>query len=871
MNVAVLSRLLWKEQRAQRSFWLAMAALTSVSVLLIGALDKSEHPYAWWLSAFIFMAPGFYAVGCAAVMFAGEKESGTFPFQAALPVSSLTVFTAKCVSAVLGTAALYAVLAAAIAVSSGSIFPPASDRASLVLASILFCLEMLGWGIFYSLLSAHTLRSVVMATATASLCLNGSFILSAKVAWDMDALASGLSWRLVIVAVVLAVDTYLGARWMVERSTARSASQGLASLGSWRSLFSGRQSSIAWRLVWQQWGDMRGVYSVLALAYFFGLIIVGYVQDWNVWSPQLVAGSIALIAALVGSTVFLTDQRRHQRRFLVERGVGPWELWFHRQIVGAFLTVVLSGIVASIAVLARSSQGDFSFAVLLVGIVVVGYAIGQFCSMVISSPVLSCLATLALLVPVSAWMALITLLRLPILLGIVPIPIAFLIASRIHCNDWMREEVSWRSRSKLIAFGSVWSIAVIGSVLVYRVVEIPAVEYPPALRELPRGLTKQQQKQYDVIVQAASSVMPVPDKVLLDPSAPDDLFYEAADRPLLPKEREWLEANAHVLKQLTVLNGQVDPRVQVALHQTARLRWLQTLVLLSARELESQGQLEPALNRYLLGMRLPSPWPLGLLDRRTPVLQRLRTWAAAPQQTPDLLRLAAQQVASANEELFLLAEETLRISDDRWRTFFSTGDFDPPFQWQPKTAPLMRWIPGERWRARRFIRLVVAFEHAALEQLRAGRSLRDAQAVARNQVPGFREEDMAFKGACTAVLAEASFDVPRVSGEYADVLWEERLTRLTMMLYAFQLEKGHFPQSLDELVPDYLPSVPANPRDGTPIHYCRDGIDGLPEDIRTNPNAALIKNAPRNVPTLYGVPPNKRHIVFVPLKRRHAE
>ncbi|HHK41736.1 MAG TPA: hypothetical protein ENJ50_04885 [Planctomycetaceae bacterium] len=298
---------------------------------------------------------------------------------------------------------------------------------------------------------------------------------------------------------------------------------------------------------------------------------------------------------------------------------------------------------------------------------------------------------------------------------------------------------------------------------------------------------------------------------------------------------------------------------------------MRTLIVLSARQLESKGQLEPALNRYLLGMRLPGPWPRGLLNWRTPVLQRLRTWAAAPQQTPDLLRHAEQQVASANEELFLLGEETLRICDDRWTTFFSTGHFDPPLQWQPETAPLLRWIPGERRRARRLIRLMVAIEHAELEQLRDGRSLRDAQAAGRNQVPAFREEDLAFWKASTAVLTETSLDIPYLSEAYANLLWEERLTRLTMMLYAFQLEKGHFPQSLHELVPDYLPSVPVNPRDGSPIHYCRDGIDGLPEEIRTNPNAAITKNAPRNVPTLYGVPPNNTRIEFILLKPRRSE
>jgi len=51
--------------------------------------------------------------------------------------------------------------------------------------------------------------------------------------------------------------------------------------------------------------------------------------------------------------------------------------------------------------------------------------------------------------------------------------------------------------------------------------------------------------------------------------------------------------------------------------------------------------------------------------------------------------------------------------------------------------------------------------------------------------------------------------------------WE--LTRLALALSLFQAEKGRDPQHLNELIPDYLPSLPVSPYDGAPYYY-RKGV-----------------------------------------------
>jgi hypothetical protein len=46
-----------------------------------------------------------------------------------------------------------------------------------------------------------------------------------------------------------------------------------------------------------------------------------------------------------------------------------------------------------------------------------------------------------------------------------------------------------------------------------------------------------------------------------------------------------------------------------------------------------------------------------------------------------------------------------------------------------------------------------------------------------------------------------------------------RQARALLLLRAYELDHGRLPDSLDKLVPDYWPSVPRDPFDGTPLHY----------------------------------------------------
>ena len=120
-------RLIWKEYRLQRGLWIAIVTL----VLMLqagsawwtwqdpaGAADRVNWPFGLAL-----VLSACYALGCGAILFADERQTGTFEFQRALPVSSPRVFAAKAVYAVASTVAMIVVLLLTAAIFSGGAGP----------------------------------------------------------------------------------------------------------------------------------------------------------------------------------------------------------------------------------------------------------------------------------------------------------------------------------------------------------------------------------------------------------------------------------------------------------------------------------------------------------------------------------------------------------------------------------------------------------------------------------------------------------------------------------------------------------------------------------------------------------------------------
>ncbi len=68
---------------------------------------------------------------------------------------------------------------------------------------------------------------------------------------------------------------------------------------------------------------------------------------------------------------------------------------------------------------------------------------------------------------------------------------------------------------------------------------------------------------------------------------------------------------------------------------------------------------------------------------------------------------------------------------------------------------------------------------------------------------------------------------------------EVSATRVLMALKAYKAENGALPESLDELVPEYIAEVPRDPFDGQPLRYSREKkiIYSVGEDLEDDGGA----------------------------------
>src|SRR4051794_15635228 len=117
---AMLWRMIWKEYRAQRGYWLAIAGFSVVLMLLfLGFLsaDDPERFLALWTIA--ISLPAVYALGCSAVVFASEREDGTTEMLQIMAARPSRVYLGKVSFSLVSTLALSAFLLAVAWILTG--------------------------------------------------------------------------------------------------------------------------------------------------------------------------------------------------------------------------------------------------------------------------------------------------------------------------------------------------------------------------------------------------------------------------------------------------------------------------------------------------------------------------------------------------------------------------------------------------------------------------------------------------------------------------------------------------------------------------------------------------------------------------------
>ncbi len=616
----------------------------------------------WFLSVNVVVSCCF-AVGSAAIAFAGETESRTKSLFQRMPLRTVDLFVGKVGWILLGTYALFVLLTLSGAVLGdgrttywSNDFAPRLDLAITWLMPIPFLVV----GVLCSLV----LRDVLTTVAVAGIVTT---VLMGSLAGEHRALF------LLCFAVMAVVDVLLAPAWLKDASLAPWQTwlrrSGAATAARGHSTFSVRSQS-AWRrtassLIWKEWHQAIGLTLTLAIAGAFVISLVTYFvwrgdRSFEMGLASLLPGLLLALPLVFGVASAHSDRRDGAFRLLAHRGVSPNAYWLTKHAVWLGLALatccallgwehamsavspnVDSRRLAPLWDIAHSAahatfQNDNSSRLAILGVVIFDvillYSIGSLCAAIIPSTlsalVIAIIGSLGLCFywSVAAWLELVAWWSLGIL------PLIFLFAGWVRTRDWLVD------RNSLAAWGGVTLslvvplTAVAGTIVVYRVVQIPPVTLPLEVQQSsPPTIVAVHPPKRSLFVDAMLALTPRPPASDMSGRLTAAEGWKYADEAT----RDFVAANGPARRlalqavqqppgdfPAEAWRGIVPNGYRVFAEYRDRLADLASLLRDSARKLESENKLAEALDNYIAIARLGDD-----LRARTafPFLSQLRT------------------------------------------------------------------------------------------------------------------------------------------------------------------------------------------------------------------------------------------------------
>jgi hypothetical protein len=881
MNLTATLRLVWKEYRAVRGFWLSIVVLVVLLQWFISAVSYSPTSVTLLYSIGL-AAPAFFAIGATGAAFAMEREEGTLDFLRTAPVTAGQVFASKLGLAVAAAIAMLAVLAASTVLFTYPRSPePLDGMLGLWLVAVL---EASAWGTLFSLLTARPLVAIVMAVAVASTVAHSLAWSVAKPPihpFELAPYLAAVPLRALLATAVLVVDAYLGLRWLgageaaprkrsaiAARADQRVAAEtATAQAVATRLLTKPDRGGMLGHLFWLHWRQSAWLMLLIASLHV-GLTLIVILKPEL---PQLIAVVPLLVcSALMGCFVFLADQEQARYRFFVEHGIPPRYVWLTRQFPWLVTLLVSTTIIMAVWVGPRNlfklwilvqtatdpwahwwkpsiTQFDYiqlpPVALIVVGTVLC-YAAGQWASMMVRSGVMVGISGLALATLLCSWAVLMNALHVSWTWSVAPIPLVLMGATWLRAPDWVSENTRFAARARAAAVVLAPAFALAIAMPIYRVHELPLVSpgfdpvaYESTITPAARQTAEIYRRANDLYASASSPIE----------------FYD--DRAPSESAIGWLDKNAEPLAMVLEASRRPtcvfdDPHT---VSDPAALRNgmpLVQLVVVNGRRLEFEGQLDAALDQYFAALRVVSQLAnnFQVADSRERLLgvklvfAELVAWASHKDQTAEGLRGAIKRFQDLDHDLlrlddrlkteYIVARRYVLGDPSAWQALFGRGSHDqmPPMRW-PK---LMPW---EEDRGLRALNLISASNLQRLEAMRKTLAEHGGVVDELPLLPDWYSAEYIWN------RNEGWNDVRRPPSEFAWVaeltpqLWEvnelgtfvdlvtaelaarRRGTLLLLALEAYRLGHGELPASLDNLVGSGLDALPHDPYSGRPFCY----------------------------------------------------
>jgi len=537
-SFAPVSRLLWKEYRVQRAFWLAMLLFGIVPQLLIRAIipnDRGAPELVWSMAA---CASLLFVIGSTAILFAGEREERTNDWLRHLAVSPLWVLLAKWGLVLIAALTLGMLLSVSAVMMVWSL--PGSqqtDVLELVSRGLWLFAGFFLWGGFGSLVSRRVVTAVpamgfwwLMTMVVPMVWLPWLFGMTYSDPWHQR--TTEILAVLACVGVGVA-DVWLGWRWCQGRYLDAQVLDDLNTKVTARlNRMLGRAVIVtriphraefanSWRREWQRliWQERYRESYHRMLLYVAWMIIgllacltVGY--QGNPAMPGILPLVLACPLAM-GLLGFRYDGEGQPIRFLAGRGISPRVIWMAKHAVWlprAFwipLVVCLTAVVAEVLSLPNSFSvhplrdrlveawgNRTAFLLLVLG----SYGCGQLAAMLLRRMILAVSVGVALNVCLAAWLFTMLELQVPLWWSVGSVAIWLFALSYWHAPHWLLERRVPRSRWRVAAGVLSVPILLLVSVATWRTTEIAgfgpasptlfAMQYPSqywSITQLPQG------------------------------------------------------------------------------------------------------------------------------------------------------------------------------------------------------------------------------------------------------------------------------------------------------------------------------------------------------------------------------------------------
>jgi hypothetical protein len=655
--------------------------------------------------------------------------------------------------------------------------------------------------------------------------------------------------RAAVAVLVAAADLWLGLRWLRPGAarSGRAAPRATSDKPAGRWYARSPRRAVLRRLVWQHWRQSWKLMAALGLLAAPAVLLMIH-DRWPGRFPRLLrptwdsAWVLAGIAAwavpcLIGASVFVADRRGHGYRFLAERGVRPALVWLSRHLVWAPVAGV--GLATALLLIPwpspspRTTLEAFPYAAAIVVFFMLAYAAGQFWSMLLRSGILAGFSAIVSTAVLWSWAWLMWRLGLAWWWSVAPIPLVLMLATWLHCGDWLLEWTGWRARLRVWLPVALVAVLLLGAFPLVRVYEVPAVEMPFPIEEITRAPTAQEAATGRLYEQACPRF--VAWEAFLRSHGKDDERdpekVRAMEQTCSPERRAWVKANERALALVVEASRMPAPwyltptppswKVNVPVY----LDKFGSLLLERAAQRTADGNLDGAWADLLAALRVSVHMRRSLDECTGPdsvetdACVCLADWAARPGQSPERLRRALRQYEALlatipSPEVSLKWEYALR------RQSLAHPDTAARAQWEPgarfRAAIDAGWMPWEKARAWRVLNLTAAQDFAALREVE--------RALAEGRPAAAPSEEFVLRqyrlwDTTPALSPWFSPEGHSLVARYLRMETRRRAATLLLALEAWKAQHGRFPDTLDELAGTYLNRLPLDPYSGKPFGY----------------------------------------------------